>query len=76
MPENCGFESKKISFKVSTHQMEQIGGFWPKSSDIQKVVTLRILHRFFQDLKHEKFGPLGVRPCPQKFLPLRDRRNF
>ena len=63
-------------FKVSSHQMEQIGGFWPKASDIQKVVTLRILHRFFQDLKHEKFGPLGVRPCPQKFLPLRDRRNF
>ena len=62
--------------KVSGHQVGQIGGFCAKASDIQKFVTLRILHRFFQDLKSEKFGPLGVRPCQQKFLPLLDRRNF
>ena len=69
--EKCGYR-----LKVSGHQVGQIGGFCAKASDIQKFVTLRILHRFFQDLKSEKFGPLGVRPCQQKFLPLLDRRNF
>ena len=66
----------KTFFKVSSHQVDQKWGFWPKASPLQMIITLRVLHGFFQDWKPEKFWPWGVRPCWQKFLPPLDHRNF
>ena len=64
------------SFKVSSHQVDKKWGFCSKASPRQMIITLRILHRFFQDWKFEKLWHWGVRPCRQKFLPLLDHRNF
>ena len=62
--------------KVSSHQVVQTRGFWPKASYLQMTITLRVLLGLFQDWKLENLWPWGMRPCQQKFLPLLDHRNF
>ena len=62
--------------KVSSHQVDKKWGFCSKASPRQMIITLRILHGFFQDWKFEKLWHWGVRVCRQKFLPLLDHRNF
>ena len=47
--------------------MEKKRGFWTKASDLQKFVTFRILHWFFQDWKPEKFWPWGCDPPDRNF---------
>ena len=42
--------------------MDKKWGFWTKASPFQKFVTLRILHRFVQDERHEKLTVWGCAP--------------
>ncbi len=57
-------------FKVSRHQVDQKWGFCSKASPLQMIITLRVLHGFFQDWKPEKLWPWRCDPADRNFCHL------